>query len=336
VTIPSLLTSVDASSVLTGRNVFVTGGSGSFGETFVRRALAANARRVVIFSRGEFAQAELGARLHDDRLRFFIGDVRDKERLAIAMRGGVDTVIHAAALKRVEQCEANPSEAVATNVMGSLNVASAAIDAGVERCVFLSTDKAPAAHTLYGATKFCAERSWLAANVYAAGGRTRLAATRYGNVLGSKGSVVQLWRQQAARGERLTVTHPDATRFWMTLEQAVDLVCLALANMRSGEVFVPKVPSGPIVQLAAAIAPQALHGPCVGLRPGERVHETLISSDESRTTYDAGTHYVIEPESRSWGTVAPLPYPKVADGFAYKSDTNAQQFTTDELRRLVA
>jgi UDP-N-acetylglucosamine 4,6-dehydratase len=247
---------------------------------------------------------------------------------------GVHFVVHAAALKRIEVCESDPWEATLTNVIGTHHVASAAILAGVHRAVLLSTDKAPSAHTLYGATKFCAERLWLASNVYAAGHATKLAASRYGNVLNSRGSVVHLWREQAQRGEPLTVTDQRCTRFWLTLEQAVDLVLLALREMQGGEVYVPKCPSSPVAHLAATLS-NGVGAKIVGLRPGERLHETLISSDESRTTYDRGSHYVIAPDSPSWG-----PYVSrgqlVDDGFVYRSDTNSQRVSVDELRALVA
>jgi UDP-N-acetylglucosamine 4,6-dehydratase len=320
-------------SPLAGKSVLCTGGSGSFGNAFIRRALADGARRVVCFSRDELKQAEMQKRLPDPRLRFFLGDIRDADRLTWAMRG-VDTVVHAAAQKHVPSCEENPTEAIRTNVLGTLNVAEAAIRLGVRKAVFLSTDKAPSAHTLYGASKFCAERLWCQSNVYSIGD-TRLSAVRYGNVLGSRGSVLDIWRGQAAKGEPVTLTDSKATRFWMRLEDAVDLVTLALSEMRGGEVFVGRVGSSPILTLAKAVAPFAEIRES-GLRPAERLHETLISSDEARTTFDCVTHYRIEPESRTWGDVEPLDFPRVAPDFQYRSDTNEQQITIEEMRRLVA
>lgn len=304
---------------LSGASVLVTGGTGSFGQAFVRRCLSDGARRVVVFSRGESKQAEMRAALADERVRYLIGDVRDANRVLDACRG-VDVVIHAAALKRVETCEADPNEAIATNVDGTRHVARACVERGVKRAVFLSTDKAAAPNTLYGASKLAAERLWLASNAYAAGTPTRFAATRYGNVCGSTGSVIPLWRAQAARGEPLTVTDPTMSRFWMKMDEAVELVLLALHSMRGGEVIVPKIGAASILDLAEAVAPGSrFRG--VGIRPGEKLHETLITEDESRTTYDAGTHFVIEPEGRTWGDVAPLTLPRVPVGFQYRSDT---------------
>ncbi len=326
-------------SPLAGRSVFVTGGVGSFGQAFVRRALNDGARRVVVFSRDELKQAQMRAAMSDPRLRFFLGDVRDPHRLAVAMRG-VDLVVHAAAMKRIEQCEQHPDEAIRTNVLGTLNVAHAAIEANVDRAVFLSTDKAPDAATLYGATKFCAERMWIASNVHAAGRRTRLSAVRYGNVCNSRGSVLHLWREQDQRGEALTLTDDRCTRFWMSLDQAVDLVTLCFQTMRGGDVIIPKAPSGPIGELAAALVGDSrfadLGTRVIGLRPAERLHETLISVDESRNTWDCGTHYVIEPPERTWGQVDDPNGVRVPDGFTYRSDTNERQATVDDLRRLVA
>jgi UDP-N-acetylglucosamine 4,6-dehydratase len=304
----------------------------------VRRALADGVHRIVVFSRDELKQAQMKAEFPDPRVRWFIGDVRDRDRLLQAM-SGVQLVVHAAAMKRVEACEADPWEATLTNVVGTHHVATAAIMAGVDRAVMLSTDKAPAAHTLYGATKFAAERLWIASNVYAAGHPTRLSATRYGNVLGSRGSVLGLFRSQRDAGLPLSLTCESATRFWMTIEQAVDLVLLAFRNMRGGEVYVPKIGSASVLDLARAVVGPQLYEPGhieTGLRPGERLHETLISSDEARTTYDAGTHYVIEPEAVTWRAPSSTSLPRVAPDFAYRSDTNGRQLSVDELRALVA
>jgi UDP-N-acetylglucosamine 4,6-dehydratase len=323
---------------LANRNILVTGGTGSFAHAFVKRALAENVRRLVIFSRDELKQSVMAQTYRDTRLRFFVGDVRDRDRLRWAMRG-VDTVVHAAAMKRIETCEANPLEAVNTNVYGTQNVAEALIKEGVERACFLSTDKAPAPHTLYGASKMCAERLWLDANVYAAGTHTKLMATRYGNVLGSRGSVIDLWQRQMAQGAPLSVTDERMDRFWMTVEQGVSLVCLALSDARSGAIYIPKTGSATTLDLARAVAEASgsVYAPghvVVGLRPGERMHETLISEEESRSCYDAGTHYLLEPESRSWGHEPILPYDKVPDGFSYRSDTNPRQFAVEELREM--
>ena len=287
----------DSAAALAGRSLLITGGTGAFGMAFARRALDAGARRVALFARGEARQAEAKRLLTDDRMRWLIGDVRHELRVMDALRG-VDTVVHAAALKRVEVCEADPAEAVMTNVMGTMHVARACIERGVERAVFLSTDKAAAPNTLYGSTKQTAERLWLGANVYSAGTATRFAATRYGNVLGSTGSVVPLWRQQAAAGKPLTITEPACSRFWMTMDQAVDLVVLALGAMEGGEVFVPKVGAARLPTLAGAVAPGTAWEGTTGLRPGEKLHEVLISEDESRQAVDFGDHYRLLPWDR--------------------------------------
>lgn len=317
---------------LNGASVLVTGGAGSFGQAFVRRALDAGARRVVIFSRDEAKQAAMRDSFNDPRLRFLIGDVRDKERLTEACRG-VDIVVHAAALKRVEVCERDPNEAVATNVTGSQNVTRACIANGVGKAVLLSTDKAAAPNTIYGATKLAAERVWNGANVYAAGLHTHFAVTRYGNVIGSRGSVVPLFKAQAVTGT-LTVTDADCSRFWMSMDAAVDLVVLALDRMRGGEVFIPKIGASSVLSIATAIAPKATFVE-TGLRPGEKLHECLVTEDEARSTYDCGSHYVIEPAERTWGDVIPLNAPKVPGGFSYRSDT-AQSLTAEQIERLVA
>lgn len=326
------LAQLAAISPLTNRTVLVTGGTGSFGRRFVKRALEAGAKRVSVFSRDELKQSDLAAELRDDRMRFLIGSVTEAERLQRAMRG-VEVVVHAAALKQVPTCERNPWEAVATNVVGTQNVAAAAIEAGVERVVFLSTDKAAAPNTLYGATKLTAERLWLQANVYAAGTPTRLLATRYGNVIGSRGSVIPLFRAQAELG-RLTVTDPAMSRFWMTLDQAVALVELAIACGRGGEVFIPKVPSADILTVAEAVAP-GVPWIATGIRRGEKLHETLVAEDEARDCYDFGDHYRIEPD-RTWEYLPPPAAPKVAVGFAYRSDTNPDRWSVHALRELMA
>jgi len=318
---------------LTQQSVLVTGGTGAFGRAFVRRALKDGARRVVVFSRGEAAQAAMRAEFHDARIRFALGDVRDATRISDACRG-VDVVIHAAAQKRVESCEADPWESIQTNVIGTQHVARACIERGITQAVLLSTDKAAAPNTIYGTGKLAAERLWLGANVYAAGTPTRFSATRYGNVLGSTGSVVPIWRAQAAAGRILTVTDERCTRFWMHMDDAVDLVLLALRNMRGGEIFIPRIGASSISQLAEAIAPGAplQH---IGLRPGEKLHETLITSDEAATTYRVDNHYVIEPPARPWGE---LPEPEgrlMPDNFTYRSDT-APRYTIPQLREMIA
>lgn len=334
--------SVARTSPLADRSILVTGGTGSFGSAFVKRALADGARRVAVFSRDELKQAQLRVSIGpDDRMRYFVGDVQRRGRVIEAAHG-CDIVVHAAALKRIEVCAENPGETKLTNVDGTENVAKACIACGVDRAVFLSTDKAPLAATCYGRSKAFAEDIWIGASVIAAGMRrpTRFAATRYGNVIGSRGSVLDTFRFQAQNGQPLTITHANMTRFWMRIEDAVDLVCLALSEMRGGEIFVPKAPSATILNFADAVSlstvGQRATVTTTGLRSAERLHETLIAPEEAERTYDAGSHYVIEPERRSWATIDPPPYPKVPGGWSYRSDTNSEQLDADGLKRLVA
>lgn len=323
-------------SPVADRTVLVTGGVGSFGQAFVRRILALRVHRVVVLSRDEAKQAAMRQAFDDPRLRFFVGDVRSLPRLMDAMRG-VDVVVHAAAMKRIEVCEADPNEAVETNIVGTQNVARAAIANGVSRAVVLSTDKAAAPNTLYGATKLVAERLWINSNVYAAGTPTRFAATRYGNVANSRGSVMPLFRAQAAAGRPLTLTDPRMTRFWMGMDAAVDLVLLALRHMRGGEVFVPSLGAAPMHEVANAIAPDAAIQ-LVGLRPGEKLHEVLVTENEAPHTYaatfDDGCCYIIEPEARTWDSLGPPDFPRVPDGFTYRSDT-ADPLSPAALRALI-
>ena len=297
----------------------ITGGAGSFGRAFTRHLLAdPTTSRVVILSRDEAKHAAMRAELNDERLRFFVGTVCDSGRLEIAMRG-VDNVVHAAAMKRVETCEDNPHEAVMINIIGTSTVARACMHAGVKRAVFLSTDKAAAPNTHYGATKLAAERLWCRWNVYAAGQDTRYSATRYGNVLGSRGSVLPTWEQQAKAGGPITVTDPTMSRFWMTMDQAVELVALAFREMCGGEVFVPRVSGCTMAEFAAELFP-GVPTESVGIRPGEKMHETLIGDDEVRQTFDHGTHYTIEPH-RTWEDAMPARGIKVGPKFTYRSDT---------------
>lgn len=315
-----------AVSPLFGKAVLVTGGTGAFGNAFVRYALNHGARKVVVLSRGEAKQAEMQSAIGDTRLRMVVGDVRDATRVMDACRG-IDIVIHAAALKRVEVCERDPNEAILTNIQGSINVARACIERGVRKAIILSTDKAAAPNTLYGSTKLVAERLWVQTNaVYAAGTKTRFAATRYGNVWASTGSVVSLWKSQADSG-RITVTDPTMTRFWMKLDEAVDLVVLALREMNGGEVFIPKLRAARMDAVAEAVAPGCRHS-ISGIRAGEKLHEQLITDDELPTAYDCGTHYVLSSEELSGRK-------KVAATFTYSSDT-APRIPVSELREMAA
>jgi UDP-N-acetylglucosamine 4,6-dehydratase len=315
---------------LSGRTVLLTGATGSFGHAFIGHALLRWPGLVIrAYSRDELKQSELRAAFGDERVRYLIGDIRDQARLTRAAQG-VDIIIHAAAMKQVPACEYNPFEAVNTNILGAQHVVDAAIDAGVRQVVALSTDKAVNPVNLYGATKLCMEKIVVQGNAYAARSGTRLACVRYGNVAGSRGSVIPLFLHQRPKG-RLTITDERMTRFWITLDEAVGLVTHALGAMRGGEIFIPKIPSVRVTDLAEAIAPEAEHV-VVGARPGEKLHETLLTSDEARHSVDAGETYVVLPEHPWWPTDgitgSPLP-----DGFAYTSDANDRWLGPRELAR---
>ncbi len=322
-------------SALAGSSILVTGGTGSFGKAFIEYALThLGPRRLVILSRDELKQYEVRQRFDDDpRLRWFIGDVRDRHRLERAMHG-VDYVIHAAALKQVDTAEYNPFEFVQTNVIGSQHVVEAAIDCGVKKVVALSTDKASSPINLYGATKLCADRIFIAANHYAAGYETRFSVVRYGNVMGSRGSVIPLFRSLAAKGQSLPITDKRMTRFWITLQQAVSFVVDSFDQMNGGELYVPRIPSMRIIDLAAAIAPTApIHE--IGIRPGEKLHEEMIGPDDSRRTLLMDGRYVVLPYLAGWGFVPPPGGELVPEGFAYRSDTNDLWLGAEELHDLV-
>jgi UDP-N-acetylglucosamine 4,6-dehydratase (inverting) len=321
-------------SILRDSDILVTGGTGSFGKTFVRYALEhLNPRRLVIFSRDELKQYELRQLCKDDpRLRWFIGDVRDEQRMLRAMHN-VDYVVHAAALKQVDTAEYNPFEFVKTNVMGSQNVIEAAIDTGVKKVIALSTDKASSPINLYGATKLTADKLFVSGNHYAAAYLTRFAVVRYGNVMGSRGSVIPLFRRLAAAGESLPITDLRCTRFFITLPQAVRFVIDSFDQMQGGELYVPKIPSMKITDLAQAIAPgAAMHD--VGLRPGEKLHEEMISPEEGRRAIRIGDRYVLQPDLATWGYTPPVGNP-VPDGFAYRSDSNDQWHTREDIAAIL-
>jgi UDP-N-acetylglucosamine 4,6-dehydratase/5-epimerase len=319
---------------LAGATILLTGGTGSFGTAFISHVVEQWSDATVrVYSRDELKQSELRAQFGDRQLRFFIGDVRDRSRMTRAAQGA-DVMIHAAAMKQVPACEYNPFEAVRTNVLGSQHIVDAAIDARVPKVVALSTDKAVNPVNLYGATKLCAEKIVVQGNAYAAQSSTRLSCVRYGNVVGSRGSVVPLFRQQAATG-RLTITDERMTRFWITLPQAVDLVLFALENMAGGEVFIPKIPSMKVVDLAEAIAP-GLPYDIIGIRPGEKLHEVLVTADESRHTINAGEVYVVVPE-HPWWEMHPrwVTGKPVDEGFVYSSDNNDWWLSANDLAALV-
>jgi UDP-N-acetylglucosamine 4,6-dehydratase/5-epimerase len=317
-----------------GAKILLTGGTGSFGKAFIRRALDdLSPERLVVYSRDELKQYEVRQQFGSDpRLRFFIGDVRDRDRLRRAMNG-VDHVIHAAALKQVDTAEYNPWECIRTNVLGAQHVIDAAIDSGVRKVIALSTDKASSPVNLYGASKLCSDKLFVAGNHYAGGDGTRFAVVRYGNVIGSRGSVVPLFRRLAESGV-IPITDRRMTRFWITLEQAVQLVVDGFDRMRGGEIFVPKIPSTRITDLAEAIAPGAQTTE-IGIRPGEKLHEEMISIDDARRTREFADHYVIDPVHAVWGD-QPSGGTLLPESFtSYNSLDNPHYLTVDEIRALL-
>lgn len=316
-----------------GKAILVTGGTGSFGKKFVRYVLENyNPRRIIVFSRDELKQFEMEKEFNDDRLRFFIGDVRDRDRLYRAF-AGVDYVVHAAALKQVPACEYNPFEAVKTNIMGAQNIIEAAIDCGIKRVVALSTDKAANPVNLYGATKLCSDKLFISGNSYAGSKDTRFSVVRYGNVVGSRGSVIPFFKKMRETGV-VTITDPRMTRFWITLEQGVEFVVNSMQQMHGGEIFIPKIPSMRITDLAEAIAPGCRHE-YIGIRPGEKLHEVMVPEDDARNTIELDHFYIIQPqfpwwgESRNWSEGKPVPH-----DFRYASDTNDRWLTIEELREM--
>ena len=324
---------------LDGKGILITGGTGSFGGRMVETLLAHHApRRLVVFSRDEFKQIEMEHRLpvrEHPELRYFIGDVRDRDRLRMAMRG-IDIVIHAAALKHVPTAEYNPIECIHTNVLGAENVIQAAIDAGVEKVIALSTDKAASPVNLYGASKLAADKLFIAGNALAGAGGPRFSVVRYGNVVGSRGSVIPLFRRLVAEGATdLPITDPRMTRFWITLRQGVDFVVSCLSMMVGGEIFVPKIPSMRLVDLARCIAPDLSHR-TIGIRPGEKLHEVMITEDDGRMTRALRDRYVIEPpfglakRPSVLSDAEPVP-----EGFRYASDTNEEWLDSDRMRLLL-
>jgi UDP-N-acetylglucosamine 4,6-dehydratase len=314
-------------------SVLITGGTGSFGKKFAETVLRDyHPKKLIIFSRDELKQHDMRVAGFDhESLRYFIGDIRDVARLRRAMNG-VDIVVHAAALKQVPACEYNPIEAIATNIEGAKNVIDAALDTGVKKVIALSTDKAVNPVNLYGATKLVAEKLFIQANSYSGAGPTRFSCVRYGNVVGSRGSVIPLFLEQRKAG-KVTVTDPQMTRFWITLDQGVRFVITCLEAMHGGEVFVPKIPSTGMMDLADAVAP-GCEVKIIGIRPGEKIHECLISEDEARTTKELEEFFVIQPahiwwSGANWSKGKPLP-----NGFRYASDTNPVLLNIDEIRRL--
>lgn len=326
-------------SSLDGASILVTGGTGSFGQTFVRRLFAKHRpARVIVYSRDELKQHEMVQRFPQDELRFFIGDVRDLARLERALKG-IDIVVHAAALKQVPAAEYNPIECIKTNVFGAENVINACLNQGIRKVIALSTDKAVSPINLYGATKLCSDKLFIAANHLAGRDSTRFAVVRYGNVIGSRGSVVPFFKERSKNG-KLPITDPRMTRFWIRLEDGADFVMRALGMMHGGEIFIPKVASMRITDLATAICSRC-EQETVGIRPGEKLHELLITRDDARHTLEFDSFYVIQPavhlwnhgEHKSYGGEQGRP---VAPDFEYASNTNSHWLDTDQIRAAIA
>ena len=323
--------------MLSDSTILITGGTGSFGNTFVPMTLAKyNPKKLIIYSRDEMKQWDMAKKFQgDDRVRFFIGDVRDRERLYRAL-DGVDYVVHAAATKIVPTAEYNPFECVKTNINGAMNVIDACIDKGVKRCVALSTDKASQPINLYGATKLCSDKLFVAGNSYVGKKNTRFAIVRYGNVMGSRGSVIPFFMEQAKAGSELTITDGRMTRFMISLEQGVELVWHAFEDMVGGEIYVKKIPSmniGDIATAVSSIAKQKI----IGIRPGEKLHEQMIGVEDAPYTYEYDEHFKILPQIHDWskdagriGNGKPVP-----EGFSYSSDNNKEWMNIKDLQKWI-
>ena len=320
--------------IFEGASILITGGTGSFGKAFLTEVLANhNPARVAIYSRDELKQYEMKQIYGDDpRIRFFIGDIRDRERLEMAMHG-VDFVVHAAALKQVDTAEYNPMEYVKTNILGSENVMVASIGAGVRKVVALSTDKASSPINLYGATKLTADKLFISGNHYSYARGTKFSVVRYGNVMGSRGSVIPFFRELANAGRPLPITDFRMTRFWITLPQAVDFVIESFESMDGGELYVPRIPSMRVVDLAKAIAPEAELFE-TGMRPGEKLHEEMISTDDARRTILQDKRYIVGPTLAEWTYRVPNGQ-VVSENFSYTSDSNDLWLNTEDIRALL-
>lgn len=324
---------MDSTQIFNDKTILITGGTGSFGQKFTEIILKSyNPKVVRIFSRGEFLQWQMAQKFNDERLRFLIGDVRDKERLSRAMNGA-DIVVHAAALKHVPIAEYNPLEAIQTNIMGTANVIDAAIDNNVKKAIFISTDKAVNPVNLYGATKLCSEKLFIQANSYVGGRETRFSCVRYGNVIASRGSVIPYFLEQKKQGV-LTITDEKMTRFWITLEQGVNFVINSIARMEGGEVFVPKIPSTKIIDLAKALAPDA-EIKITGIRPGEKINEILLTAEEARHAREYDNYFVVTPEHSFWDGNCVKDGKRLAEGFCYRSDNNKQRLEGEGLKKML-
>lgn len=319
------------------KSILVTGGTGSFGKQFIRTLLERySPRRIIVFSRDEYKQYIMQQEFQDTCMRFFIGDVRDRLRLEMAMRN-CDYVVHAAALKQVPTAEYNPMECIHTNVMGAENVVQASIRCGVRRIIALSTDKAANPVNLYGASKLASDKVFVASNHLTGSDETRFAVVRYGNVVGSRGSVVPLFERLVKEGaDTIPITDERMTRFWITLQQGVDFVLSSFEMMRGGEIFVPKIPSMKITDLAETMAPGIPHK-VIGIRPGEKLHEVMVTEDDSRSTFELDDRYVIEPHFAFWSREPYLARgaKPVEEGFRYSSDNNPEWLDHDGLEAML-
>ncbi len=318
--------------ILDGLTVLITGGTGSFGKSFTQTILKGKPRKVIIFSRDELKQSEMRQEVNDDRVLFFLGDVRDRDRLYRSFNG-VDVVIHAAALKQVPALEYSPQEAIKTNILGASNIIDAAIDMGVRKVIGISTDKAVNPVNLYGATKLAMEKLLIAGNSYVGKQNTRFSLVRYGNVAGSRGSVIPLFQKAKEQGF-IPITDRRMTRFWITLNEGVQLVLKALEEMKGGEIFIPKIPSVRIIDIGEAIAP-GMRQEIVGIRPGEKLHEVLVSESESPMTFEYKDYYTIHPSFPFWTNKKLNGGKKVKDGFRYDSYSNERWLTIPQIKEFI-
>lgn len=320
--------------MISGKSILIVGGTGSFGKHFTKIALNKyNPKRIIIFSRDELKQFQMRNKFNDSRLDFFIGDVRDAPRLKRAFEAGIDYVLHCAALKQIPACEYNPFEAVKTNILGAQNVIDAAIDCGISKVIALSTDKAVNPVNLYGATKLCAEKIFIHGNSYVGKRKTLFSCARYGNVFGSRGSVIPLFLKQREEG-KITITDKRMTRFWITLDYAIEFIIDCLGRAEGREVFVPRLPSMNIMDLATAVAPNT-HITFTGIRPGEKLHEILISSDEARSTIEEKDRFIIYPEEKICHDNLTCETRCVADDFTYASDSNEWWLTREDILQML-
>lgn len=318
-----------------GSTILVTGGTGSFGVQFIKNILEYPIKKLIIFSRDELKQLNIRQQYNDSRLRFFIGDVRDKDRLLRAFEG-VDYIVHTAALKQIDTAEYNPFEYIKTNVIGAQNVIEASIDRGVKKVIALSTDKANQAINLYGATKLCSDKLFIAGNSYTGSKETKFSVVRYGNVMNSRGSVIPLFLEQKKTGV-LKITNPEMTRFWITLQEAVNFVINNFQRMQGGEIFIPKIPSMKVIDLARTIAP-GCKIEYIGIRPGEKLHESMISIDDSRNVIEFEDYYIIEPQFKWWNSevyIRENKYSRPKANFSYTSKNNKWFLVVPEIKELL-